>query len=71
MLPAGDVTEKIGKREQSGPVVLGPIVFLCAYYLSMDELQGKTIIFTDLHCGLAGNKLSRLNICVNVVKEIV
>lgn len=41
------------------------------YYLFMDELQGKTIIFTDLHCGLAGNRLSRLNICVNVVKEIV
>lgn len=37
----------------------------------MDELSGKTVIFTDLHCGLAGNRLSRLNICVNVVKEIV
>lgn len=37
----------------------------------MRKLDGKTLIFTDLHCGLAGNKLSRLNICVQVVKEIV
>lgn len=37
----------------------------------MYELNGKTLIFTDLHCGLSGNKLSRLNICVKVVKEIV
>lgn len=37
----------------------------------MQELNGKTLIFTDLHCGLAGNKISRLNICVKVVKEIV
>ena len=29
------------------------------------------MIFTDLHCGLSGNKLSRLNICVKVVKEIL
>lgn len=36
----------------------------------MYKLTGKTLIFTDLHCGLAGNKTSRLNICVNVVNEI-
>ena len=36
----------------------------------MYKLEGKTIIFTDLHCGLAGNRLSRLNICVDVVHEI-
>ena len=27
-------------------------------------------MFTDLHCGLAGNRQSRLNICVKVVDEI-
>lgn len=37
----------------------------------MYVLNGKTLIFTDLHCGLAGNRLSRLNICVKTVKEIV
>lgn len=37
----------------------------------MDSLQGKTIIFTDLHCGLAGNKLSRLKICVEACKDII
>lgn len=37
----------------------------------MDVLQGKTIIFTDLHCGLSGNKLSRLKVCVNACKDII
>ena len=36
----------------------------------MYKLTGETIIFTDLHCGLAGNRQSRLNICVNVIHEI-
>lgn len=47
-------------------------LFLKPYkYIVMYELNGKTLIFTDLHCGLAGNRLSRLKICANVVKEIV
>lgn len=37
----------------------------------MDTLQGKTVIFTDLHCGLSGNKLSRLKICVDACKDII
>ena len=37
----------------------------------MDILNGNTIIFTDLHCGLAGNKLSKLKICVNACKSII
>ena len=37
----------------------------------MDILQGNTIVFTDLHCGLAGNKASRLKICVNACKSII
>lgn len=37
----------------------------------MDKISGKTLIFTDIHCGLAGNKTSRLNICIMVVKEIL
>lgn len=37
----------------------------------MDELNGKILIFSDLHCGLSGNKLSRLNICSDVVHAIV
>lgn len=36
----------------------------------MEKLTGKTIIFSDLHCGLSGNKVSRLNICVKVIKNI-
>jgi len=37
----------------------------------MEKLSGKTIIFTDLHCGLGGNKQTRLNICIKVIKEIL
>ena len=37
----------------------------------MEELKGNMLVFSDLHCGLAGNKASRLNICVRVVDEIV
>lgn len=37
----------------------------------MDILQGKTIIFTDIHCGLSGNKLSRLKVCVNACKSVI
>ena len=37
----------------------------------MTELHGKTLIFSDLHCGLAGNKISRLNICSQVIHSIV
>ena len=37
----------------------------------MDKISGKTLIFTDIHCGLAGNKTSRLNICIMVVKEML
>lgn len=37
----------------------------------MDILHGNTIIFTDLHCGLSGNKLSRLKICVSACKSII
>ena len=37
----------------------------------METLTGKTIIFTDLHCGLAGNRLSRLEMCSAAVKGMV
>ena len=37
----------------------------------MDILNGNTIIFTDLHCGLSGNKLSKLKICINACKSII
>lgn len=37
----------------------------------MDTLTGNTIIFTDLHCGLSGNKLSKLKICINACKSII
>lgn len=36
----------------------------------MIELKGKSIIFTDLHCGLCGNRGSRLRICATVIKNI-
>lgn len=39
--------------------------------ICMDSLTGNTIIFTDLHAGLSNNKVSRLNICVKVIKEIL
>jgi predicted MPP superfamily phosphohydrolase len=37
----------------------------------MDILTGNTIIFTDLHCGLSGNKLSKLKICINACNSII
>lgn len=37
----------------------------------MIEINGNTLIFSDMHCGLAGNKISRLNICIKVVKELL
>lgn len=37
----------------------------------MIELKGQTLIFSDIHCGLSGNKVSRLNICIKVIKEIL
>jgi len=33
----------------------------------MEKIVGKTIVFTDIHCGLSSNKESRLKICANVV----
>lgn len=35
------------------------------------DITGKTLIFSDLHCGLSSNKVSKLNIVINVVKEIL
>lgn len=37
----------------------------------MDKLEGKTLVFTDIHFGLKQNAISRLNICVKVVKTIL
>lgn len=37
----------------------------------MDELKGKTLVFTDCHLGLNSSSISRLNIVVNVFKEIL
>lgn len=37
----------------------------------MIELNGKSLLFTDLHCGLSNNKTSRLNICIKVVKDML
>lgn len=37
----------------------------------MDKIEGKTLVFTDLHLGLAGNKLTKLKIAVQAVKEVI
>lgn len=37
----------------------------------MDILTGKTLVFTDIHFGLKQNAISRLNICVKVVKTML
>ena len=37
----------------------------------MDILIGKTLLFTDMHFGLKQNAVSRLNICVKVVKQML
>lgn len=37
----------------------------------MDILTGKTLLFTDIHFGLKQNSVSRLNICVKAVKQIL
>lgn len=37
----------------------------------MDILTGKTLLFTDIHFGLKQNAVSRLNICVKVVKQML
>lgn len=36
----------------------------------MTSFNGKTIVFSDMHCGLSGNKVSRLNICAKAVEEM-
>lgn len=45
--------------------------FLFSYIFTMDKITGKTLVFTDFHIGLAGNRESRLKICINVVKKII
>ena len=37
----------------------------------MNQIQGKVLVFTDLHLGLKQGSKSRLAICVNVIKEII
>ena len=39
--------------------------------LWMENINGKVLIFTDLHLGLKSASKSRLAICVNVIKEII
>lgn len=46
--------------------------YLSIYILYMlAKINGKVLVFTDFHIGLAGNKESRLKICVAVIKQIV
>ena len=37
----------------------------------MENIKGKTLVFTDLHLGLKSGSKSRLAICINVIKEIL
>ena len=37
----------------------------------MDNINGKVLVFTDLHLGLKGAAKSRLAICVQVIKDII
>ena len=37
----------------------------------MNIITGKTLLFTDIHFGLKQNAVSRLNICVKVIKQIL
>lgn len=37
----------------------------------MDVINGKVLVFTDLHIGLKGAQKNRLAICVKVVKQII
>ena len=37
----------------------------------MENINGKVLVFTDLHIGLSGNKVSRLNIVISVIKNIL
>lgn len=37
----------------------------------MEQINGKVLLFTDLHLGLKSGSKSRLAICVNVIKEII
>ena len=37
----------------------------------MDSINGKAIVFTDLHLGLKGASKKRLAICINVIKGII
>lgn len=37
----------------------------------MREINGKVLVFTDLHLGLKGNSVKRLNICVKAIKQII
>lgn len=37
----------------------------------MEIINGKVLVFTDLHLGLKSGSKSRLVICINVIKEII
>lgn len=37
----------------------------------MENINGKVLVFTDLHLGLKSASKSRLAICINVVKDII
>lgn len=37
----------------------------------MEQLTGSTLLFTDIHFGIKQNAVSRLNICINAVKQIL
>ena len=37
----------------------------------MEQINGKILVFTDLHLGLKSGSKSRLVICINVIKEII
>lgn len=37
----------------------------------IQKIDGKVLLFTDLHLGLQNNSISKLSIAVKAVKEII
>lgn len=37
----------------------------------MEQINGKVLVFTDLHLGIKSGNKSRLVICINVIKDII
>lgn len=39
--------------------------------MHMEQIDGKVLVFTDLHLGIKSGSKTRLAICINVLKEII